>query len=504
MSYNHEEIDSNVGEGVIVPAGSPAETATTTVSDGDGVSGGVGDAGSAALLPDRLSDGDDDGSLAADARARLLKENLVNRYRRNKRKADTEDVPEDPKKTKGDYISTGIDHLTKLGSAAVEAESMVKDYTVWQGGEMDKKVDKDFAIGSMVNSGVAMLNNIFRLNKRTGQMAKMKNQNKQKAANRSIWGGIGGIATSLLGITTTGLKSLGDPKENKDQQMWGRIFGASTAVADIGSSFMSMLGGIGMNKEYNRIVKDSGAWNRELRSTDPAQERTLSSNAKRASGAAKRDLIQQRTDLKAKKYGMEMAQTFNKIKGDQITKGGFGFARSLATGANLLLKAFASESFTKSKGGGFLSLALNATSALLKYSGMAAEYKSDKNAAEKTQNAKMHYINQYLITKMGNLNVSTADIFQGVAPDRRGDFGSATLTDNEKERIIVARLGLDIPIVDQTLGDKDKMEAFKLLALKRAANIKNASDATRIQMLGALGLDDSASVEDIAKAITGE
>ena len=458
-----------------------------------------------------LADADNEDEEAArirERRARLLKDNLVTRYRNAKHKPEFERIPEEPKKGAGHYISTGIDHLTRLGSAAVEGETMYSNYKGWQGEKVDEKTDTGFAIGSMVNSGVAALNGIYKAHQQTKKIEKMKNEKKKAAARKSRWGSYGSIAAGLFSGATAGTKYLGKNKDSDTQKKWTRGLGATAAVFDMAGNFMSMLGGSSMNSEYGRIATASGAWNEEVRNTlrrDPDHEKNLKDDINDPDKAADRATnIQAKNAFKAKKYGMVMAQDFNEIKARQIVKGGFGFARSLVSGANSLTKAFASSYFLKSKGGSLLSLVLNATSALLKYGGMFAEYQSDKNAAKDINNKKIWHIDRYITDKSNNLNVAENEIFEGVDDAERGQYGDRELSRHEKERIVVARLGVNIPIIDKEIDGSDKLKAFKLLALKRAANIKYADKDTRENMLDALGLPHNAEVEDIAAAMTGE
>ena len=48
------------------------------------------------------------------------------------------------------------------------------------------------------------------------------------------------------------------------------------------------------------------------------------------------------------------------------------------------------------------------------------------------------------------------------------------------------------------------MAAFKLLAMKRAKNILNASPDTKKAMLRSLGLGESATAEDVVASMIGE
>ena len=425
-------------------------------------------------------------------RAELLKRELVIEYRRNKGKNAVEDLPPDEEKSFGQKLSEGVDYVTTAAGLGFEGESIAKSVKEYKGGTISKGVDKAASIGSFVNSGAMTLNSLYRTKKNYDKLGKSRKAQKKSQAKKAFWGSVGTSASLAMSTTSKGLKLFGKT-DNAKQMNWAKYLDLASAAAGLVGSSLSLAAGKSAHDEHNRIVNASNQWGNDFNNEDTSREENLSQEAKAAKDAGNTDLYEQkvreRNDYKAKKYAMGMAHDFNDIKGKQMVKGGFGFAASLLNAGRSAMKSFAGSKFLKSGLGVGLSSAMGGIASLLNAVGKVAEKKSDAKAAEDTKTKKLFYVNKYIQNKTAKLD---------------SNFDGLVLTDNEKQRIVIARLGLDIPITDDDLDEGDKLSAFKLLALKRARNILNASDDTKQQMLTALGLSGNPSAEEIAEVMTGE
>jgi len=440
------------------------------------------------------------------SRAEMLKRNLVIRRRRNKGKADDhEDLPEE-KKTRAQRASKFLDRFDFATGAIMDSEKLTKGVVELGDGSLGD-VDKYFGYASLGLSGLSTLNGLYKTHNNRKKIAKSKSARRRDQAFLSTLGGISSFFSSASGIASKSLKLFGDDSAVQKDAM--SYLGLTSSMLGFMSSGLNMAAAMTGRNENRRIAKDASKWTKQAEDTEktvPDYERRISEDIKHdGNDSIRSGLKQERTDFKAKKYGMGMAQAFNKEKGDQPLRGKFGMVRSGLSLASSAVKTFTGKTgFWGGLGGKITSLALDGISTALKYGGKAREKSNELKAEAKTKEMKLTFVNDYIKNKQSRLDVSTADMFQDVPDNERDNFGENTLSEQEKKRLIIARLGLDIEITDEELSDDDKLNAFKLLAIRRARNILNASEATRKEMLGTLGLDRNAGESDIVKAITGE
>ncbi|MBP5463148.1 MAG: hypothetical protein J6Y20_13640 [Lachnospiraceae bacterium] len=442
-------------------------------------------------------------------RADMLQRNLVIKRRRDKGiESDHEDLPEEPKKTTGQKISKWADRGNLLLGAVFDGEKLTKDVIELSGNKMNEGVEKGFGIASMANSGISMINSIYKTRNNFKKAAKAKNDQKMRQSTYAAMGGVSSVISQAMSITSSGIKNFGD-KKDADQKYATNVLGMlSSGLGVMGSAF-SLASTLSGRKENKRIAAESGRFAREAREEDsfnPNYAANLSRDIKDDKKASRRSALrQERTDYKAKKYAMGMAQELNAMKGSQAVKGGFGMAKSILGAVTSLTKTTtAGTGFWNTAGGKATNLVLDGVSTLLKYAGKAHDKSVDAAAAMESNDKKLKLVDSYLSDKLSRLQISTDEMFADVPQEERGDLGSNELSEQEKKRVVIARLGLDIKITDEELSDEEKLNAFKLLAIRRARNILKASGETKRAMLNVLALDDSASESDIVKAMTGE
>lgn len=474
-------------------------------------------------------------------RAELLKRNLVTAYKTDKAKNDALEAEkvaaksEDAAGKKEDPVSAAVPDANLKKKEKETEEAKAGKATKSEGGETGKAAtkpegsgagktttaeskeevakkeesaegskeeeEKKSPLAAMLGYGKALIGSVYKNYKNRKKIKESKTVDKKKGARREFWKSIGDTVKNLSGGATSGLKAFGS---EESQSLGGKIIDAFTSAAGSVGSFMSMAAGISAKREHKKIAGSAQSWIDKVKGTSAEKEKELSKSVKSARGTADYGAKRkERNDFKAKKYAMSMARDFNKIKGDQMVKGGFGFATSLLGTAKKGM-AFASKSFLSSEVGTGLKMGMDALSSVLGKIGEAVEKKSDDKAAKANKDTQLKHIDDYITSRSSKLDVGEDVIFKGIAEDEKENYGKGELTDNEKARIVIARLGVDVEITDEALTDEEKMAAFKLLAMKRAKNILNASPDTKKAMLRSLGLGESATAEDVVASMIGE
>lgn len=436
---------------------------------------------------------------AAEGRASMLKRRLVTDYRRNHRRGNQAGA--------SDEESTE-DKIFKWGDRAATAAGLVFDAeSYWKrGAELNNNIAEADPLADQVFGGLSAALPLWSFvssarkaneNRKAIGKNKVRTKKRKKAqAWASMIGNISGSATGLLSATSKAVKywglSLDAEKTNpdlkltdqekdvlKDRGEAAKIIGFLGSIGSFVGNTSKMISGIAGRSEHKRI-RDLTAQNYGFQQNQPLAAHTGNKPGH---------------DFKARNYAMRMAHDFNGIKGNQIVKGGFGFAQSALGLISSGVKSFAN---VQSPLGKLALLGTDLIGSVLKYGGRCAEENSDTDAKKEIKTKKLDYINHYIGYKKDRIETAAAfrnDPFVNVLLENQ------PLKDNEKQRIIVGRLGLDVDIVDQPLSDEEKTAAFKFLALRRARNIYNSPN--KATMLGELGLANNASIEEIAKVITG-
>ena len=201
--------------------------------------------------------------------------------------------------------------------------------------------------------------------------------------------------------------------------------------------------------------------------------------------------------LKARKYALEQATDFNKIKRTYV-KGIAGGAASLVGGANNFMKLVA-PTFSKSAVGMLTSSALGAAGfglgMLQKYGGKLRDKRNDSKAEKK----KLEITKNYLAKKRAAVKEQVNTAFA----ENQNIEGIREVSDNLADRITLGRLGIAVKVTDDELSKELLLRGFEKINMKRANNIMNSGDQ-KDQILEALGLEKDADISDVAAALTGD
>lgn len=197
--------------------------------------------------------------------------------------------------------------------------------------------------------------------------------------------------------------------------------------------------------------------------------------------------------LKAKNHAMQQAKELNAIKSKKSSMGAIG---SILGSLGSLGEAV--SGLTGGAFGGFLgtfSPIAGVFGGLMSMMGQQSGENAEKMAEEKKQ----EYIKQYLEKKRDTVQKEAEEAFRG----HPNASSITTLSDSEKDRIVIARLGVDVEINNSGISDEMYLQAFEKRNLKQARGIMASGEKDKAEMLKALHLDSDASVEDVAAALGG-
>ena len=144
--------------------------------------------------------------------------------------------------------------------------------------------------------------------------------------------------------------------------------------------------------------------------------------------------------------------------------------------------------FTKAAGG-----AIGALTTITKQ----YERVSDLKAQSAIKKKKESLVNEYIQDKMSKLD-KDLEKFRPQHPEIKN------ITDDEKKRIVIGRLGVNIDIDDKPPGKEDMKNAFDIINHKRALQIMNSEDTVKNSLLDLLYLDRDASLEEIESVLRGD
>ena len=297
-------------------------------------------------------------------------------------------------------------------------------------------------------------------------------------------------------ITATGLGLFGDQKDTDINRATRWMGFVGSTMGTIGSAFAWSASSA--DKEYRREITK---WTGELaNATDKNNKEEkdvkakLSQNVKNADWNTYKADEKRLNSIKAKKYAMKQASEMNSIRANQSTKGIAGTIGGVASCVGSLFNAIPSWAdtgfgqFTKAAGG-----AIGALTTITKQ----YERVSDLKAQSAIKKKKESLVNEYIQDKMSKLD-KDLEKFRPQHPEIKN------ITDDEKKRIVIGRLGVNIDIDDKPPGKEDMKNAFDIINHKRALQIMNSEDTVKNSLLDLLYLDRDASLEEIESVLRGD
>ena len=280
------------------------------------------------------------------------------------------------------------------------------------------------------------------------------------------------------------------------------VFSALTDVSNLFTAFAGLKAGIDDRNDRKQILKNISELSlpKDNDTSGKAEARSralLHSISDKNSSAYKAAKIRHNA-LKSKKYALQEAAELHEIKKGQAPKGIIGASVSTFTaGVNLAgyipgLKDSMAYKFVK---------ALNPVVATA--GGYAAKYgerKMDNDTNKAIKERQKSIIYRYITDKSRKIQKQADHAFKN--HPQANAFKN--LTQNEKERIVVARMGVHVEISQQALDENDLMSAYEIRNEKQAKAIMNSGKKNREEILKALMLDNDATLEDIQSALKGD
>lgn len=349
---------------------------------------------------------------------------------------------------------------------------------------------------SMISGGIGLytnINNIYNLaKKRRNSHNKRAIYEMTTSALSSTYGTFG----SLGKIASGGITTFGDPK-NTNQKAASTALGIFNSMIGTAANISGLVGGyVDQYQRYKlrkKLETQSGI-------ASAIDEDALKQDVDDSKDGDRREYLGKKRmlrSLKAKKYALQDAAEFHKIKNNQFRKNWIGSITSSLGTASTFFQVFN----PKSSASGFLKAWTPLMTSLGGFANRLVGHISDQSTGKKIKEKKLDVINRYLINKRNKLRDEVDEESDPSKPDHNY---FENVDDNTLDRITIARLGVDIPINDDGLGEDELMEGFKALNMKRARNIMEASPKDRETMLSALGLTQDATLNEIASALTGD
>ncbi len=358
-----------------------------------------------------------------------------------------------------------------------------------------RKMSAGLAMGSqainMLQSGLGIAKSV--------KGTRSKNKRKKKAAYRGIATSALAMLTNASNMVSTGISGFGDPTNIASQKKTSDAFTAISTISNFISAGINLTGAIFDRSSRKDVMKDTAALavTDDANDTEQKRKKQEMNDTEGKSAYENRLSAEKYNAYKAKKYAMQQASDFNRLKRHNRIKGVAGALGSGVTAANNIMKLTAGN-FAKSAGGMLTSGILGAVGYGL---GMAEKYGgkiNDKILDKKADSKKKKVIKSYLEKKRQTVREQAENAFKG-HPEGYGK----NLSDNLVDRITIGRLGINVKLSNEDISNDLLLKGFDKLNLKRANNIMKSGEA-KGEMLAALGLEEDASVEEIAAALTGD
>ena len=365
--------------------------------------------------------------------------------------------------------------------------------------EEHKGASQAHAAFSLLSQGLGAINSFAGIGIHSKNL-KSHNKRKSKAAKRGVANSVLGGVANLSKMVSTGITGFGDTK-NVHQSRTVDAFNSIASILSITSAATGFIGNIADIKRRQKVIDQAEIYSNVDDDHDTHENRIKDSRQLvKWRGTADQRLNSKKNydTFKAKKYALSQAAEFNKIKKKTYFKGISGFLGSLAGGVSTLTRIIDPD-FAGSGTGTLVSSALGVFGSGMGLIEKIGSKITDKAIESKTEDKKIEIIEKYLEKKRDKIRDQAARAFRY----HQGRYGE-DITDNEADRIILGRLGIDTDINDTPVDKTEKQEAFEKLNMKRAKNIWNSRDSDKDQMLTALGLDKHASLKDVADALKGD
>ncbi len=367
--------------------------------------------------------------------------------------------------------------------------------------EQQATARKVFSAFFMLSGGLGATQNILSLYSMNKKGSTTKNQRKRREAESGILQNSLGLLSNLIDFTNAGIGLFGDENNTSQQNAVSALSFIGT-IANAGSAFLGLKDGM-QDKDDHQEIMDA------LRKKELGNQNDWDDAIEKASKARLNAVRDKKSDaylnakmshnvLKARKYALQEAAEFHQIKKDQMTKGAIG---AVVTGISTIGSLMGYIPGIKDSEFGQVVKAVNPLfSTIGGYFAKYGEKASDAKAETKIKEKKKRIIEDYITKKSAKIQEQANQAFKN---HPLADFFK-NLTQDQKERIVVARLGVNIDITDNALSEDDKLKAFEARNKKQALAIMNSGKQDKETILTALKLDTNASLEEIQSALTGD
>lgn len=364
-------------------------------------------------------------------------------------------------------------------------------------------------VSGTIGSGIKMGSNIYRARKDKNRYKRQAAKHRATAAAFSaaseITGGLShGANLGLFGKRAT--------EEGTASQAKGGAFDIASGTAGLVSKIFDYTGNKAQKEGYKQTSADTNTYAEEHKASANA-DLTASGNVIRELKNKKateltddektrlKEAREKRHTAKAQKYAMAQASKLHKTRSEESTKGligliggGIGFLGAGLTGLSKILGNTTGLLGMAGKG-------LSALAGITKTIGGLKEFKDGRKEKKKLEQSKHEVVEDYLKNKVIKIKEQATQMELGEGDEAKLGAHGRTLSDDEAKRIAIMRLGVDIPDSSDNISDEAYDQAFRKLTEKRANNILKSSGNEKTNMLGALGLDNDATFEDVVAAL---
>lgn len=397
------------------------------------------------------------------------------------------------------YGSDAVNALSAMGTAymGLKTADMSKE-DAQQFNNDHSKISTGSSLLSLGTAGVGALQSTIGAVKSYKTAHNSNNYRKKiESVFSTINGGIG-IASSSFKAASSILALRGQGTSNVNKGL-----GIAASALGFGSSLLGVLGGATdfasrsvikhkLQKQYNKDEDANNAKENELKQALADTDK----NDKEAYLESKKKL----RSFKLKKYALQDAASFHSAQ--RWANAPKNLIGSLTTGLGTLSSVL-STVFPDSSGIKKFKAVTPIIATVGGFLNRAVGHIADHVAKKKMKSKKFDIINNYLKNKRAKLKDEIKELKDNNENVDNNKY-LENVSDGALDRITIARMGVDIKISNADASDAEKMEGFKALNIKRARNILEASAEDKKSMLSALGLSSSATLDEVASALTGD
>ncbi len=375
----------------------------------------------------------------------------------------------------------------------------------------DKKDEKPLPIKELAQgvtgaytSTMKSISSLFAAKKSKSRRNKVRGRIQGVQHMMNAFGGLSGGAGALL-------KS-GQVGSGSDLKIAGDVLSGAVGGFKALSAVMGLIGDKHARTQSKKIAEDAAAFTKDSNKFAKLAESTEEvKRLKETKGTAdpeeyERDLAKakkSRSTAKANKLAMAIASKFNKQKSETSSKG----IGDIVTGtAQMLSGAFSATGVASNSAfKNYIGPVISKGSAIAK---KMLDARDKTKAAEEKKKAialKAETIKEYLeskrtkIKEQAKLAAKSSEL-----SDNERDVMAEELTDEESDKIALARLGVSITDMssDKPATEAELMSGFDYVIMRRAQNIMSSEN--KDELLDALMLSHDATAEDVAEALKGE